>query len=106
MMTTAPQARLIFHGTLIHSQKLDELTILENAVLVVDADDGRIIRLEENVPREDVPALLRSLELDDDADDGSAKTRYLQRTEFLIPGFVDTHNHAPQYAQVSHWWCR
>ncbi|KAK7746583.1 hypothetical protein SLS62_009380 [Diatrype stigma] len=96
-MTTAPQAQLVFHGTLIHSKVLDELTILENAVLVVDPNDGRIIRLDENVPREDVPALLRSLGLDDA--DGGAKTRYLERTEFLIPGFVDTHNHAPQYAQ-------
>lgn len=92
---TTPQ--LIFHGTLIYSQCLDQLAILENAVIAVDAD-GRIIALQENVRREEVPAVLRALKLDD----GHAKTRYLDRTEFLIPGFVDTHNHAPQYAQVSH----
>ncbi len=87
--------QLVFHGTLIHSPELDQLAILENAVLVVDAE-GRIVVLKEDVSRDEVPSLLRTLKLDD----GHAKIRYLPRTEFLIPGFVDTHNHAPQYAQV------
>ena len=89
-------AQLVFHGTLIHSEGLDQLVILENAVLAVDFE-GHIIALQDKVPRHEVPALLDALQIDG----RSAKTRYLHRTEFIVPGFVDTHNHAPQYAQVS-----
>lgn len=95
-MPKAPTAQLIFHGTLIHSEGLDELGIIENAVIAVDTE-GRIIALEKNVPRGEVPAVLRALEINAH----NAEIRRLDRTEFLIPGFVDTHNHAPQYAQVS-----
>ena len=89
-------AQLIFHGTLIHSVGLDQLVILENAVLAVDFE-GHIIALHDKVPCDEVLAFLGALQIDN----RSAKTRYLHRTEFIIPGFLDTHNHAPQYAQVS-----
>ncbi|RYP89197.1 hypothetical protein DL769_000167 [Monosporascus sp. CRB-8-3] len=89
------KSQLAFHGTLIHSRSLDDLAILENAVLVLEAD-GRIVAIREDVPRGEVPELLRTLKV---GGDDHANVRYLRRTEFLIPGFVDTHNHAPQYAQ-------
>ncbi|KAI0130309.1 hypothetical protein BJ170DRAFT_619628 [Xylariales sp. AK1849] len=82
---------LIFHGTVIHSLALSDLVVLENALLAVQVG-GTIKCFEANVSQDDVPKLLTSLNLKGDV-------RYLTRGEFLIPGFVDTHNHAPQYGQ-------
>ncbi|KAI1864035.1 uncharacterized protein JN550_009055 [Neoarthrinium moseri] len=81
---------LAFHGTVIHSLGLSELEIIEDALVVVS--DGRIARLDKHIPKAEVPTLLESLS-------SPKEVRYLGRGEFLIPGFVDTHNHAPQYAQ-------
>ncbi|RYP74753.1 hypothetical protein DL771_002817 [Monosporascus sp. 5C6A] len=89
------KSQLVFHGTLIHSRSLGDLAILQNALLVLEAD-GRIAAVREDVPRGEVPEVLRTLRI---GGDDHANIRYLHRTEFLIPGFVDTHNHAPQYAQ-------
>ncbi|KAI4595258.1 hypothetical protein KJ359_006932 [Pestalotiopsis sp. 9143b] len=83
---------LVFHGTVIHSLGPTSLEILEDALLVVGSD-GTIQSLDAGVPSASVPGALASRGLDAD------EVRYLGRGEFLIPGFVDTHNHAPQYAQ-------
>lgn len=83
---------LVFHGTVIHSLGPTSLEILDDALLVVGAD-GTIQSLDAGVPSASVPGALASRGLDAD------EVRYLGRGEFLIPGFVDTHNHAPQYAQ-------
>ncbi|KAI1214746.1 guanine deaminase [Annulohypoxylon truncatum] len=85
----------LFHGTVIHSRGPTELVILESALLIVDAN-GKIANLTENISRDKVPALLSSLEIPSIS---SESVRYLPRSQFLIPGFVDTHNHAPQWAQ-------
>ncbi|KAK6063412.1 hypothetical protein SCUP234_07216 [Seiridium cupressi] len=82
---------LAFHGTVIHSLSPSELAILESSLLIVGTD-GAINTFEKEVSRAQVPGILASHGLPD-------KVRYLERGEFLIPGFVDTHNHAPQYAQ-------
>ncbi|KAI2606543.1 guanine deaminase [Hypoxylon sp. NC1633] len=84
----------IFHGTMIHSRGPSDLIILERALLVVDAE-GAISHLVDDVPRDDVPSTLSSAGIASPAE----SVRYLSRGEFLIPGFVDTHNHAPQWAQ-------
>lgn len=83
---------LVFHGTVIHSLGPTSLEILEDALLVVGSD-GTIQSLDAGVSSASVPGALASRGLDAD------EVRYLGRGEFLIPGFVDTHNHAPQYAQ-------
>ncbi|OAA67403.1 Guanine deaminase [Cordyceps fumosorosea ARSEF 2679] len=80
----------IFYGTVIHSTSLDEITILENALLVVD-DYGTIVALEANVQSEKVPERLKALSAF-----GISFTT-LQKGQFIMPGFVDTHNHAPQW---------
>lgn len=80
-----------FHGTLIHSVGPAELELLENALLVIDGN-GNIRNIDKDVPEIEVPDVLTSHGF-------ASEVRYLQRGEFLIPGFVDTHNHAPQYAQ-------
>ncbi|KAI1397826.1 guanine deaminase [Hypoxylon fuscum] len=83
-----------FHGTVIHSLGPSELAILENAVLVVYTD-GTVAHLVKDVPKENVDSVLSGLGIPPSPEN----VRYLARGEFIIPGFVDTHNHAPQWAQ-------
>ncbi|KAI2463783.1 guanine deaminase [Annulohypoxylon bovei var. microspora] len=85
----------LFHGTIIHSRGPTELNIFESALLIVDAN-GKIINLTENVPKDEIPSLLSSLDI---RSASLESVRYLPRGQFLMPGFVDTHNHAPQWAQ-------
>ncbi|KAK8067683.1 hypothetical protein PG996_006795 [Apiospora saccharicola] len=90
-----------FHGTLIHSPKLGEIEILEDTLLVV-ADNGRIEAVEPRVDRGKVPELLQARGMTGNQNDGEksidvADVQYLERTQFVAPGFVDTHNHAPQW---------
>ncbi|KAG9252433.1 guanine deaminase [Emericellopsis atlantica] len=76
----------IFYGAVIHSKSLEELEILEDATLVVDAN-GDIVEFKKS--RDDA-ITMASIPKD-------AEVYRLPRGEFLIPGFVDTHNHAPQW---------
>ncbi|TQV99536.1 Guanine deaminase [Cordyceps javanica] len=80
----------VFYGTVIHSASLKELAILKDALLVVD-DGGTIIALEANVPTEKVSERLETLNAS-----GLSLTK-LKNGQFIMPGFVDTHNHAPQW---------
>ncbi|KAL5045997.1 hypothetical protein BDW71DRAFT_207679 [Aspergillus fruticulosus] len=73
---------LVFQGATIHSTDPEQLEILDNATLVVT--DGRIT------------AFCKSSE-SHDAIPPNAQIHRLPPGDFLIPGFVDTHNHAPQW---------
>lgn len=85
-----PQA-LAFHGTIIHSKSISQVEILEDALIVVEKA-GRIIHLETQIQASELSTKLKSLNL------SSPPTIHrLRQSEFLIPGFVDTHNHAPQW---------
>ncbi|KAJ9145500.1 Amidohydrolase [Pleurostoma richardsiae] len=104
---------LLFHGGVVHSLSLTELEVLTSALLVVDRD-GRIILFEKDVASNTVKAILEGKQIGSDAfgvpqdlinrvfnavygiHDISAT--FLSPGEFLMPGFVDTHNHAPQWA--------
>jgi guanine deaminase len=85
---------LAFHGTAIHSRSLVELEILENCFILVDKS-GKIQVLQTDVDPTQISAII--------SDHGYAPdvfpVKYLRRGEFLCPGFVDTHNHAPQWTQ-------
>ncbi len=75
---------LVFQGAVIHSLASFTLQVLDEATLVVA--NGRIIAFYEtkhNVPPDAIPH--------------DAIIHHLEDGEFLIPGFVDTHNHAPQW---------
>jgi len=85
---------LAFHGTIIHSLSASQLEFQESTLLVI-SQDGLIQVLIEDVPKEEAVQVLSSLELGDAA----LGIRFLSKGEFLIPGFIDTHNHAPQWAQ-------
>ncbi|CAM1504848.1 Fc.00g024390.m01.CDS01 [Cosmosporella sp. VM-42] len=76
----------VYHGSIIHSLSLDELEILENAALVINGD-GRIAAFHKDITvdglRVQVP---------------NARIHRIAAGDFLIPGFIDTHNHAPQWS--------
>ncbi|KAF4452062.1 guanine deaminase [Fusarium austroafricanum] len=74
----------VFRGAAIHSLDLNTLEFLDDVTLVVN--DGVIARFWKHSA--DVPT---------DAYPSDAKILTLPPGEFLIPGFVDTHNHAPQW---------
>ncbi|KAI1260407.1 guanine deaminase [Xylariaceae sp. FL1019] len=83
----------VFHGTIIHSLGLNDLEIIEDGLLIV-TPDGIINQVTRSVPKNSVEehlTALKKLNL-------QYRVTYLARDEFLIPGFVDTHNHAPQWA--------
>ncbi|KAF7725531.1 hypothetical protein EC973_009561 [Apophysomyces ossiformis] len=77
----------VFHGTLVHSLSLTQLEIITDGVLVVD-QKGVITQLERNI--KDLDAFLTSLA-------GPHKVHRLEPHQFLLPGLIDTHAHAPQF---------
>ena len=85
---------LAFHGTVIHSRSLTEIEVLENCFLLVDKA-GKIQALQADVHLDQINGII--------SDHGYAPDVFpikrLQHGQFLCPGFVDTHNHAPQWAQ-------
>ncbi|KAK6951766.1 hypothetical protein Daesc_006289 [Daldinia eschscholtzii] len=87
----------IFHGTVIDSLSPQELIIFDNVLLVV-SPEGKILDFLADFPKEKIPSELERLEIPVSFP-LLENIRYLARGQFLIPGFVDTHNHAPQWAQ-------
>lgn len=85
----------LFHGPVIHSLGPTQLEILDNALLLV-GEDGRIVLFDKDastIPDSfDLPGHPK-FPVED------MKVRRLEKGTFLIPGFIDTHNHAPQWAQ-------
>lgn len=95
--TSVPQMRglpIAFHGTVIHTLDLSTLEIMQNCLLIVDRD-GKIEKIHTNVPEDQVNHLISEAGHTPDV----FPVKYLRRGEFLIPGFIDTHYHAPQWAQ-------
>ncbi|KAE8356990.1 guanine deaminase [Aspergillus coremiiformis] len=83
-----------FHGTLIHSLDPTTLEILPNTLLIVSAT-GQIQSLHPSTIPTDIPTLLTQQNYHPD----TIPLTTLRSTEFLIPGFIDTHTHAPQWSQ-------
>ncbi|WYZ33830.1 hypothetical protein EsH8_I_000106 [Colletotrichum jinshuiense] len=76
-----------FHGALIHSLGSDQVEILESAGLVV-GDDGVISGFYRDISVDEFSKKIPS----------GIQLQKLAEGEFLSPGFIDTHNHAPQWA--------
>ncbi|KAF9372543.1 hypothetical protein CPC16_002375 [Podila verticillata] len=89
MLTSASPVSKVFYGTIIHSRSLKQIEYIRHGLLFVD-NFGVIVRMERNV----VPNLLDSL-LGDIARD---KVLVLNDDQFIMPGLIDTHIHAPQYS--------
>jgi guanine deaminase len=75
---------VVIRGAAIHSIDLETLEFLDNATLMIS--DGRIKGFWKT-----------SNEVPQDAFSPDAKIHNIPHGEFLIPGFVDTHNHSPQW---------
>ncbi|XP_065349672.1 guanine deaminase [Cloeon dipterum] len=79
-----------FVGLIVHSLgNPDQLDVHENAVLVVK--DGKIACLE---PEERLPELIEQYQISE------ANIVKMTKGQFVMPGLVDTHVHAPQYPNV------
>ncbi|QRV85359.1 amidohydrolase family protein [Ceratobasidium sp. AG-Ba] len=86
----------LFHGGLISPVSIHEAQYLERALLAVSSE-GVIEWIEHDVDPtliQDV-ALKHGLELD-----SSVEIYELKHGEWLMPGFVDTHTHAPQFPNI------
>lgn len=79
-----------FYGVIAHSTDLDTLAILDKTLVVVNGQ-GRIAAVESGIEKDAIEAKLNDLEVP------GIEVVELSRGQFLIPGFVDTHNHAPQW---------
>ncbi|KAG0244386.1 hypothetical protein B0O80DRAFT_448968 [Mortierella sp. GBAus27b] len=89
MKTIADSITKVFYGTLIHSVAINQIEYVKQGLLFVDRQ-GKIAKLLKNVDKDKVKAALDGVEED--------KVVYLNDDQFVIPGFIDTHIHAPQYA--------
>ena len=85
----------VFVGRVVHSKSLKQLEILPRAALGVRSD-GTIAFLRQVGHS---PEALR----ESYAEDGfaSAHTVHLKRSQFLFPGMIDTHLHAPQWPNLA-----
>ena len=85
----------IFRGRVVHSTSLKHLEIIDNATLGV-RPDGTIAFLRKDVDSpdglisEDLPEEFRNVE-----------PCFLKPSEFLFPGMIDTHLHAPQWPNLA-----
>ncbi|KAK1540839.1 guanine deaminase [Colletotrichum paranaense] len=76
-----------FHGAVIHSLGPNQVEILDSAGIIVGSD-GLISEFYTQISIEELSA-----KLPDDQ-----KVKVLAKGQFISPGFIDTHNHAPQWA--------
>lgn len=85
----------IFIGRLVHSRSLENLEIIPNAVIGVEPN-GTIAFVHESNQSAEV---LRD-HCSADGFDGVPVVQ-LTPTQFLFPGMVDTHLHAPQWPNLA-----
>ncbi|XP_043402955.1 guanine deaminase isoform X2 [Chelonia mydas] len=83
-----PPLAHLFKGTFVHASRSSPMTVLHGHLLGV-GDDGRIVFLEQADQQEQL-AKKWGFKASD--------IRELSNHEFFMPGMVDTHIHAPQYA--------
>ncbi|AEO61310.1 hypothetical protein MYCTH_2311330 [Thermothelomyces thermophilus ATCC 42464] len=83
-----------FVGPMIHSLSASEIEVLPYALLAVNSE-GKITSLLRDVNPQRAQDALKALNFPPEL----VTIHYLGPGQFLIPGFVDTHNHAPQWAQ-------
>jgi len=83
-----------FCGPVIHSLSPSELEIITSALILVDAE-GLIAAIVRDVELRNISNVLARLGVSAE----NVRVHQLDLGQFLTPGFVDTHNHAPQWAQ-------
>ncbi|KAF9088015.1 hypothetical protein BGX29_006415 [Mortierella sp. GBA35] len=88
MRSFASSISKVFYGTFIHSVSIKEIEYIPNGLLFVDAF-GRISKIIKNIPKDQFRGSLHGVD--------ESKVILLNDDQFIIPGFVDTHIHAPQF---------
>ncbi|KAG0367985.1 hypothetical protein BGZ54_002883 [Gamsiella multidivaricata] len=88
MKTFASTIAKVFYGALIHSLSIKEIEYIKQGLLFID-NQGKIAKLVKDVSQDKVEAALEGVDRE--------KVVHLTEDQFIIPGFVDTHIHAPQY---------
>ncbi|KAK4187566.1 hypothetical protein QBC35DRAFT_532389 [Podospora australis] len=83
-----------FVGPLIHSTSVTNLEIIPSALLAIDSS-GIITALLPDVDPASTSTILTSLNFRPSL----VEVTHLGPGQFIMPGFVDTHNHAPQFGQ-------
>eukprot|EP00731_Ephydatia_muelleri_P017080 Em0010g178a len=78
----------VVRGRLIHSTRPEKVDILHDHLIGFDEDNGKILFVEAF---QDLPRQAEKHGFD------PSNVEQLTHDQFLIPGFVDTHIHAPQY---------
>ena len=91
--TKSNNTRRVFFGRIIHSKSLQEIEIFPQAALGVD-ESGTIHFLDPSVA-----SAAEACEKHQDYADAQIIT--LKPLQFLFPGLVDTHMHAPQYPNMA-----
>ena len=86
MQASGQAIKRVFRGTTIHTPSLGQL-LIQDSVLAVDSE-GKIAFVR---PREELDSLRKKFSFED------STIVQLSPSQFLIPGFIDTHIHAPQY---------
>ena len=82
------QDTLIVLGPVIHCLSFGNLEIIPMATISVDLKTGVIFDISEN------------LNLPEDYDANRIKVVRLGENQFICPGFIDTHHHAPQTSNL------
>ncbi|KAJ0411831.1 hypothetical protein ATCC90586_002984 [Pythium insidiosum] len=78
-------------GQVIHAPVRGRIDIHPDAFLAIDDESGRITTFHPEIQPEDIECLRQAIDTD------AARVLVLPPSQFLMPGFVDTHVHAPQY---------
>ncbi|KAG7397461.1 hypothetical protein PHYBOEH_000740 [Phytophthora boehmeriae] len=78
---------LYVRGRVVHAPLRGEIELFEDAFLTVDSVSGRIVGFHTQTQPDDLVLAAAS----------SSSFIELSSHEFLMPGFVDTHVHAPQF---------
>eukprot|EP01023_Acetabularia_acetabulum_P063446 TRINITY_DN7966_c1_g2_i1.p1 TRINITY_DN7966_c1_g2~~TRINITY_DN7966_c1_g2_i1.p1 ORF type:complete len:449 (-),score=90.11 TRINITY_DN7966_c1_g2_i1:70-1416(-) len=79
----------LIQGRFIHSKNQSDVEIMKDILIQID-DDGKILKILKQFS-EDSELLIQNAEI-------SGEFLQLKPSQFVIPGFIDTHIHAPQYS--------
>ena len=85
----------VFVGRIVHSLSLHQLQILPYAALGVHKD-GSIAFLDCDATQQPIEAVLEKHEFST-----FTRTTHLKPSQFLFPGMIDTHLHAPQWPNLA-----
>ena len=85
------ELKFAIRGTLVHAPSAGDIEILEEALIAVD-NEGRIAAVSG--PGQPEYGKLEQMARD------AGKLEILSAGEYLLPGLVDTHVHAPQWPQL------